>query len=723
MVLTSDELLRILNTVQLVRDAFTILGIQPGTPLLQSTIKFLLRTKIVPAYENASREKQLEIEQLVDYIPPPPPPPPDFETVEGVIEAYDVGGEINLSKLRIERINDEITYEGKRYTLLLFFIEKMLSRSNSKIPVKEIEGIILKYKPRIDWDKLEDILLETPVNSDNVIVFRELLRYLKISLGFKFKKSTKTNKTLDDILKTVNTKKISSLAMTLPDKRVEYGEYFFDGTFNVVKFKKGTRIYHGSAELANSASEFPVGKQFYKPNQFGTSDFQEVTQDDAIHSPYSVPTLLTEVSVLPQSWFTTPEDALIYAKGDKSGIGGCSNGCVQSYKLSRDCVFFILDDDFNIRKIMNSDDIPDEVKDALERMFSLNKKKMDEADILKKDRRSIYTDDRVFSEWFCDFFSESYYAGYYAPRQKTLKGPDFHLEFITCNAILYLERDLSDNIDIFYDPEIYTPKVRILLDQMKYYETTNTNFHAGNLFQHSIWALLFTESLTGKIKKLGDGSSIPEKLKRIIVASGLIHDIGKMSPENCIMNINRNKYMYHAIKDHPEIGSRYFDIGIPVLDENLQVKSRLMPSDILIEMVPDITDREIDIARDVVANHWAFSVDVIRLKNINASQSEYREAIKKYASIFDDSKDRILSAIATMIVSISDVQASQPFTMDKLSSISSQSDISSIMNSKLFPMIVSKPKIFRGGNLSDVLRIPDTGIEAMNDVLEYMQRK
>ena len=146
-----------------------------------------------------------------------------------------------------------------------------------------------------------------------------------------------------------------------------------------------------------------------------------------------------------------------------------------------------------------------------------------------------------------------------------------------------------------------------------------------------------------------------------------------------------------------------------------------MPQVILREMVPDITENEIDIVRDVVAKHWAFSIDVIRLKTTNAPHSMYRAAIEKYARLFNSSRDKILSAMATMIVSISDVQASQPFTMDKLSTIASQTEISNIMQSKLFPAIISKPKIFRGGDLASVLRIPDTGIEAMNDVLEYMQ--
>ena len=724
MVLSSDQLKEVLKTVDSVKKAFDILGL-PLLPLTQSSIKTVIGSRVFPAYEKASTEKQHQIEELADYTPPPPPPivekepEIDLETIEGVFQNYRETGDIDLSELPVERINDEFTYKGQQYTLVLFMIREVLDNS-WKISVKEIEEIISKYKPHIDRHKFEDMVINTTINKANKRAVKELIRYFKISLGFEFEKSAQTNPELEAILETIIIKKISPLAMSLPDNKAGYGEYFFDGSFNVVKFQKGMRIYHGSARLANSASEFPVGHQFYKPNPFGTDEFPEVTQTTAIKSPYSVPLLLTEISVLPQSWFTTAEDAIDYAKGDKMGIGGCSKGCVHSYKLSRDCVFFILDDDFNIRKILESDNIPEEVKKSLLYMFSLNQKKLAQPN-LEKIRESRYADDRVFSAWFCDFFSDSYYAGYYAPKQKARDPLGFHLEFITCNAILYLERDLSDKVDIFYDPEVYTPNVRILLNQMKYYETTNTNFHAGNLFQHSIWSLLFTESLTGKIKRLGGESPIQERLKRIIVAGGLLHDIGKMSPEHCILNTSRNKYMYHAIEEHPTIGARYFDIGIPILDENLQVEGRLMPQVILREMVPDITENEIDIVRDVVAKHWAFSIDVIRLKTTNAPHSMYRAAIEKYARLFNSSRDKILSAMATMIVSISDVQASQPFTMDKLSTIASQTEISNIMQSKLFPAIISKPKIFRGGDLASVLRIPDTGIEAMNDVLEYMQ--
>ena len=34
------------------------------------------------------------------------------------------------------------------------------------------------------------------------------------------------------------------------------GEYFFDGTFNVVKFRKGLTIFHGSYNLSNAQVEF-----------------------------------------------------------------------------------------------------------------------------------------------------------------------------------------------------------------------------------------------------------------------------------------------------------------------------------------------------------------------------------------------------------------------------------------------------------------------------------
>lgn len=46
------------------------------------------------------------------------------------------------------------------------------------------------------------------------------------------------------------------------------GTYFFDGTFNVVKFPKGMTLYHGSGMLANAVVEFPVGIDYYKPYSY-----------------------------------------------------------------------------------------------------------------------------------------------------------------------------------------------------------------------------------------------------------------------------------------------------------------------------------------------------------------------------------------------------------------------------------------------------------------------
>ena len=276
---------------------------------------------------------------------------------------------------------------------------------------------------------------------------------------------------------------------------------------------------------------------------------------------------------------------------------------------------------------------------------------------------------------------------------------------------MYLERDLTNKNDIFYDSEEYPANIKKLFEQMKKYETTNTNFHSGNIFEHSIWSLLFSEHISGRTYP-----EIDDRLKKLIIASALIHDIGKMNPESCQLNVSRKKYIYYDIQNHPQIGGNYFDTGIPVLDDNLRdTGTKLMPQDIIKDILPDATNDEIDVARNVVMFHWHFGSSIL---NRFAKKGEiYDKAIRDYLEIFNGAKDKPKSILATIIVSIADIEATQPYTKEKLNGLSTD-EIKSLLRSKILPYIVSKPKLYRGTNLSAHINASQTGVESLNDVMK-----
>jgi hypothetical protein len=329
-------------------------------------------------------------------------------------------------------------------------------------------------------------------------------------------------------------------------------------------------------------------------------------------------------------------------------------------------------------------------------------------------RKSSYDQDRTIARWLCHNIIYGNYSGYCVPTQINTKGESLmHQEFIFCNSLLYLERDLSNPEDMFYDPEEYPKNIKTLFDQMKKYETTNSNFHGGNLFEHSIWSLLFSEHLSGRTDP-----PMPDRLRKLIIASGLIHDIGKMHPKSCSLNKTRDKYVYMDIKNHPEIGAEYFETGIPILNDNLEEIGRLMPQEILKDVIPDITDDEIDVARNVVLFHLHFGSQI--LDKFATRGDVYNSAVKNYITLFAKAKDRETSVIATILVSIADIEATQPYTSKKLTSRST-ADIKSLMRSQILPYIISKPKIYRGTDLAEVIKASSSGIQALNDVMAALK--
>jgi len=64
-----------------------------------------------------------------------------------------------------------------------------------------------------------------------------------------------------------------------------------------------------------------------------------------------------------------------------------------------------------------------------------------------------------------------------------------------------------------------------LLENMEQYKTTNSNFHEGTLYEHSIWT---TEAVNSWFQTKDSWSDdLDEQDKKIILAAALFHDVGK----------------------------------------------------------------------------------------------------------------------------------------------------------------------------------------------------
>ena len=176
--------------------------------------------------------------------------------------------------------------------------------------------------------------------------------------------------------------------------------------------------------------------------------------------------------------------------------------------------------------------------------------------------------------------------------------------------------------------------------------------------------------------------------------------------------------MYDVIESHPEIGASYFDTGIPILNDNLKdTGEKLWPQDILKDIISDITPAEIETAKNVVLYHWHFGSKILD-KFANRGEI-YKNAITEYIKLFDDIATRKISIFATIIVSIADIEATQPYTLRKLENLTTD-EIKSLIKSQLLPYIVSKPKIFRGTDLAHQIKASDSGIKVLNDIMELV---
>lgn len=86
-----------------------------------------------------------------------------------------------------------------------------------------------------------------------------------------------------------------------------------------------------------------------------------------------------------------------------------------------------------------------------------------------------------------------------------------------------------------------TSQLSDLIDDFKNYKTTNTTFHSGNLYQHSLWVSIAIHEWFKNNVQWTEG--LDEHAYRIATIAGLLHDVGKAGdlcfefytkPDHCV---------------------------------------------------------------------------------------------------------------------------------------------------------------------------------------------
>jgi len=540
------------------------------------------------------------------------------------------------------------------------------------------------------------------------------------------------------------------------------GIYYFDGTFNVVKFPAGMTIYHGSAMLANGVAEFPVGLSYYTEfdmaNPGGNIPIKKSKPEllsVAASSDETIEEIISDSFPISAGWYADPSVATMYS-GTKNLVDPlktlCTGKCINAYVLKEDITMLILDDDYNIAKLLVSPSsvVPDEKKSELKQMFALSGtlplRTSDDSPFgrlkfLDKARHSSYGWDISFAKWACESLVKPQgYSGYAATTQQTrAHGGSFHLEFIFCNAFKYLKRDLTNAMDWQRKPNV-SGVAGEFMTQLGLYETTNVDFHAGNLLEHSIWTLLFAENIVKnnvitRPALISQSKDFVSQLDRFTAFCAFIHDIGKMSRENVKANDTRKKFIFFAIPDHPEIGGQYImSSGIPIYNKDLVNKGSLTYSDLAFafNLPYAVNDPWDKIAAAVVRMHWEFG-DMLRRfnktgKTATDADNFGTEFLNKALSIYnppagDSAIPQLLTYIyVLLVVSIADIRGALPYGMDRLKTAGSTT-IELNKSSEHFPMVTNMPRKYRGGNVRAISDLDGTGVQLANYILGTLIQK
>lgn len=501
---------------------------------------------------------------------------------------------------------------------------------------------------------------------------------------------------------------------------MDCGEYFWDGEFNVVKFPKGMSLYHGSANLANAVVEYPLGKNFYEAVEFGTVKPQinprlAVKNDDISYQ-------LTKDIPIQNSYFANISTAKTYSKLGMDRK--CKDNCIFAYKLKKNAVFLLMDDSYNIAKIFESPKVPTEIKEALMKMFSISDpnplRSRSEHPFKRlsynKSRRSERSWDLPFSQWMCNNVLTYFgYAGMAAPIQYINDKKHFHLEFIFCNAAQYLERDLSSKYDWQKESDIPIPEeIEKLLKTYKRFKSININTHAGNLYEHTVWTLLFYEFFI-------DTLDISPIYKVIGAISSLIHDIGKMSVteelnKRIFVTTNSN-FVYYSVPEHPKYGfemllqniplymwdEEFTDLSNPTFKELIDLQRIVFEALEISKTSTDEFDKFFYMIFFLVFYHWDFGDKVVRKynenpKNFNQIVLEFtEEKWEEYQKILGDysNLNEFVNVLRVLIwMSAADVAGFLPFGKNRI-----REGVIQNARSNYFPFIENVPQKYRGSKL------------------------
>ena len=533
------------------------------------------------------------------------------------------------------------------------------------------------------------------------------------------------------------------------------GTFFFDGSFNVVKFPEGMSLYHGSSNLAYTNSKFPLGFEYYNTNNdLLSSDDIEYLKNPAYDDEEKMQ-YIEDKSPISLSYFGDYKIAKDFSTKPLGNNMLCGYNCISAYKLKKDAVFIDINDPYNILVLLHGPYglLNDNNREILRTNYNLEGIKDNDFEDLKKTygrgfvniprnerwklqqafhplrrfisktmkRDALMENNYSLPRELLSKIKDEGYAGITSSRNPSNYDPNnYRFAEITfgSNVKKFLERDYQNKLDWqYFDNKRLFGEIGKLIKDFEKYKTLNVDYHQGDLLEHSIWTALYVqkqwENKTPWVENLNESS-----FRTFSIITAFLHDIGKGGDLN---------YVYY---DKPGYEVRGFEYLTNLREYKLSEEKSLNISEVF-KNINLNTETYLKVCAFIILSHREFEEHIKRINNgesMNNISSQYIKVLEKNimnAGLGNITKDdKIHTFLLTILISACDIMASEAFVNDtKFRKLTPKirKDPKTIVNNLNdvlidFPYIHNRSKSHKGSNNYDKFNVEQVGLQLRKQV-------
>ena len=200
---------------------------------------------------------------------------------------------------------------------------------------------------------------------------------------------------------------------------------------------------------------------------------------------------------------------------------------------------------------------------------------------------------------------------------------------------------------------------RDLIKDFEKYKTTNTDFHAGDLIEHSTWAAFYVNDLftnldmNNPLHNVWNQSIVDEAernginidYQKVLILAAFLHDIGKGGDGNT---------NYYDKPDHEITGATYIDLNSYRDINSNRIDLEKMFNDF------GLSELEVNIIKVLIGGHWLIG-KVIKMDNKSENFVKEFESVYRPYIIDPDTNLFKFAAMMQLIICIADIMATKKY--------------------------------------------------------------